>query len=132
MSDHDDSYEVGYGKPPRHTRFKPGQSGNPKGRPKRIKDLEKLFDSELNQTLRINEGGQSRTITKREAIVKGLVHSALKGDHRAQKLVVGFMQKHQDIDDFEFDATAESILDDYMKQWRQIDGETNGHQDTDN
>ena len=86
--------------------------GNPKGRPKRTKDLEKLFDSELNQVLRITEGGQSRTITKREAIVKGLVHAALNGDHRAQKLVVGFMQKHHDIDGFELDAAAENILDD--------------------
>ena len=50
-------YEVGYKKPPEHSRWKPGQSGNPKGRPKKVKDFEKLLDIELSQTLRITEGG---------------------------------------------------------------------------
>lgn len=138
MSNCGGDYEIGYGKPPEHTRFQPGQSGNPKGRPKKTKDLEKLFDSELSQTLRITEGGQSRTITKRDAIVKGLVHAALKGDHRAQKLVVGVMQKHHDIDEFELDTAAENILDDFMNQWKQTNkqtnskGENNGSQNTNN
>ena len=125
MADEKD-YEVGYGKPPKRTRFKKGQSGNPKGRPKKTKDLEKLFDLELSQTLQIRERGQMRTITKRQAIVKGLVHSALQGDHRALKLVVGFMKSHHDIDGFEPDVADREALADLLEQFKLTEGDSNG------
>ena len=32
-------YEVGYGRPPQHTQFRPGQSGNPAGRRKGVRNL---------------------------------------------------------------------------------------------
>ena len=42
-------YEVGYGKPPKHTRFQPGQSGNPRGRPKGTKNLKTDLEEELSE-----------------------------------------------------------------------------------
>ena len=44
-------YEVGFKKPPKQTQWKPGQSGNPNGRPRKIKDFEKLLDIELSKEI---------------------------------------------------------------------------------
>src|SRR5215204_603382 len=64
-------YEVGYGKPPAETRFKPGESGNPRGGPKgsrnrspypRQDDLRSIFRQEANRLVPINEGGKTVTI----------------------------------------------------------------------
>ena len=66
-------YEVGYGKPPQHTRFKSGQSGNPRGRPSGSKNLKTLLSEALNEPVTITENGRRRKITKREAIVRQVV-----------------------------------------------------------
>ena len=118
----DKDYEVGYGKPPEHSRFKPGQSGNPKGRPKKTKDLDKLFDQELNRTLRIQEDGQFRTLTKREIIVKGVINGAMKGDHRAQKLAIGFM-RDGGFDDLEVEAGDLEALEALLDQRKHSQGD---------
>jgi hypothetical protein len=79
-------YEVGYGKPPKGTRFKPGQSGNPNGRPKGSKAIATLVQKELKTRIAVTEGGLTKRMTKAEAIVKRLVGIALKGDLRATAL----------------------------------------------
>ena len=78
-----DNYDVGYGKPPERTRFKPGQSGNPHGRPKGVRN----FSTDVRQTSRMPvvlvEGGKKRrTSTQRGALLK-LRELALKGNQRA-------------------------------------------------
>jgi hypothetical protein len=77
------NYEVGKGRPPRSTRWKPGQSGNSKGRPKGAKSFKTILQDALNQLLHIQEKGRTRKITAREAIVRRLVNQALKGDLKA-------------------------------------------------
>ena len=99
-----DQYEVGYAKPPKDSQWKPGQSGNPNGRPKKIKDVDKLTDRELSQTLRITESGQEVTLTKRELIIKRLVNNAIKGNSGAIKTVLSLMSNQQSITGFEPDA----------------------------
>jgi len=84
----DDDYEVGYRKPPAHTRFKPGQSGNPKGRPKGTKNLVTDLSEELREKIIVTEGGKSRETTKQRAIVKTAVARALKGDMRAITVLI--------------------------------------------
>lgn len=80
-------YEVGYGRPPAHTRFKPGQSGNPRGRTKGARDLKTVMEDaltkEFSQTVIVVEGGKSRTLTKLELIVTSNVNKAAKGDARS-------------------------------------------------
>ena len=60
----DGTYSVGYGRPPEETRFKPGQSGNPKGRPKGSKNLRTLFAEELRRSVTLKENGKTRRVPK--------------------------------------------------------------------
>ena len=87
-------YEVGYGKPPSHTRFKPGQSGNPKGRPKRSQNLHSVFRDALFKKVPVTEDGRLRSMSRVEAIVTGLVAKALKGDPRAAESVLRLANQH--------------------------------------
>jgi Family of unknown function (DUF5681) len=86
MSDSDNSdepFEVGYGKPPKHTQFRKGKSGNPKGRGKGIRNFETEIEEELNTRVSVTENGRRKKITKRTAIVKQLVNKAATGDQKA-------------------------------------------------
>ncbi|WP_165978839.1 DUF5681 domain-containing protein [Antarcticimicrobium luteum] len=83
MSERDEDYEVGYGKPPRHTRFKKGQSGNPKGRPKGAKGLNASLKRELESQITIREGNREVRVSKAEAMAKRLATSALQGNMKA-------------------------------------------------
>ena len=76
-------YRVGDRKPPLHTRFKPGQSGNPSGRVKGSKNLRTLFHQILNEEISLREGGAVRKMSKAEALMRGLIIGAMKGDSRS-------------------------------------------------
>ncbi len=83
MSTHNDrDYEVGYGKPPMATRFKKGQSGNPKGRPKASKNVSTMLEDVFFQMIPITESGKRRAVPVVEAILLQLVNGAAKGDMR--------------------------------------------------
>jgi hypothetical protein len=64
----DPQYPVGYKKPPRHTQFKPGMSGNAKGRPKGAKNFATVLEHELRARIEVTENGKRKRISKREAI----------------------------------------------------------------
>jgi hypothetical protein len=76
-------YEVGYGRPPRHSRFQPGQSGNPAGRRKGVRNLGTDVQRTLKARIKVNEGGRSRSISTQEGALMVLREMALKGDPRA-------------------------------------------------
>ena len=75
--------EVGYGRPPKHSRFKAGMSGNPKGRPKGAKGMKSILRKELSEKVEITENGRKKRLTKLELLIKRLTAEALKGDIRA-------------------------------------------------
>src|SRR5256885_6419198 len=77
------NYLVGYRRPPVHTRFKPGQSGNPSGRVKGSKNLKTLFHQILNEQIPLRDGTQSKTVTKAEALMRRLIIGGLNGDSRS-------------------------------------------------
>ena len=79
----DKDYDVGYGRPPKHTQFKKGQSGNPKGRKKGARGLKTDLRSELNERIEITENGKTVKLTKQQLMVKQLAAKAIKGDVRA-------------------------------------------------
>lgn len=83
MANSDDSYAVGYCKPPSHTRFAKGQSGNPKGRPKGSQSLETVLTKAGRTRIRVTENGGSRLITKLEASMIQLTNQAASGDLKA-------------------------------------------------
>src|SRR5438128_9975421 len=76
-------YEVGYGKPPRHTRFAKGQSGNPRGRPSGTKNLKTLLSEALNEPVIVTENGGRRKVSKRKAIITQLVNGSATADFRS-------------------------------------------------
>jgi hypothetical protein len=76
-------YQVGYGKPPRHSRFQKGRSGNPRGRPKGVQSFARLVHRAFNEKVAIKENGERRIITKQQAALKQLVNKAASGDTRA-------------------------------------------------
>ena len=83
-----DDSGVGYRRPPRATRFRKGQSGNPKGRPKGSLNLSTLIEKELAQKVFINENGQRKRITKKHAIAKQIVNKAATGDQKFVPLLL--------------------------------------------
>src|SRR6266436_8280233 len=91
-TDNKRDYEVGYGKPPRHTRFTKGQSGNPRGRPPGAKNLKTLLSEALNEPIIVTENGGHRKITKREAIVTQLVNRSATADLRAIKILLDILR----------------------------------------
>jgi hypothetical protein len=76
-------YEVGYGRPPESTRFKKGESGNRRGRPKGARGLKTDLKAELNEKVTITENAKSRKLTKQRIVVKQLMKKAASGDIRA-------------------------------------------------
>jgi hypothetical protein len=76
-------YKVGYARPPKASRFKRGQSGNPKGRPRGRCNLGTDLAAELNEHVTVREDGRARRVSKQRALIKSLMSKALGGDVRA-------------------------------------------------
>ena len=90
--DKEPDYDVGYPKPPRHTRFTKGQSGNPRGRPPGAKNLKTLLSEALNETVIVSENGGRRKVTKRQAIITQLVNRSATADFRAIKILLDIVR----------------------------------------
>ena len=90
MPDGESVYKVGPGRPPLHTRFKKGQSGNPRGRSP--KSLPALLADALNERVFVTIDGKRRKITKREAIVTQMVDKSTTADLRATKMLIDLMK----------------------------------------
>jgi Family of unknown function (DUF5681) len=90
MPDDEHDYKVGPGRPPLHTRFRKGQSGNPGGRSK--KNLPALLADALNEPIFVTIDGERRKITKREAVVHQLVNKSTSADLRATKMLFDMMK----------------------------------------
>ena len=86
-------YKVGYRRPPLHTQFKPGQSGNPKGRPRGQKNLGTLIREAANERVTLREGERTRQVTKLQAFVIKNFNGALASDEKAASVVMTMLQR---------------------------------------
>jgi hypothetical protein len=115
---------VGYCSPPVHSQFKPGQSGNPSGRSKGSQNLKTLFNKVLDEEISLREGADVRKITKAEAIVRGVVIGALKGDVRNTAILFRLAEQvGQFLDDNTSDVTR---IERVIVSWKPQDGEVEG------
>jgi len=87
---------VGYRRPPKHTQFKKGQSGNPSGRPKGTVNLATALYNTLREPVEMVEDGITKTMTKMEAAVKRLVEEAINGDMHAFRVLSVLSQAMQE------------------------------------
>ena len=113
--DRKSDYEVGYGKPPRHTRFAKGQSGNPRGRPSGAKSFTTLLEEALNERVLVAENGGRRKVSKRQAIVTQLVNRAVIANLPALKILLGFVRdserQTEPSETAEFSEADEKVLE---------------------
>jgi Family of unknown function (DUF5681) len=86
--------KVGYAKPPKHTRFTKGRSGNPKGRPTGSKNLATMMIEELTQPVAIVENGKRTKIPKIRAAVRQALNRAMVGDFKALQQIVIMLRSH--------------------------------------
>src|SRR6188508_406021 len=87
MSKDDDDYQVGKGRPPQHTRYKKGQSGNPSGR-KKLPDVAQAVARVLEQKISVTQDGVRKRMPGIDALLSKAFAKALTGDMRAAEFLI--------------------------------------------
>lgn len=105
-------YTIGYGRPPLHSRFKPGQSGNPRGKPKGRKSYRTIVAATLHEKITVQTPRGRKRMTKLEALIQTNMNNALKGDPRATDHILKIAREHGLADEVAdaLDAAAMSAL----------------------
>jgi hypothetical protein len=88
------SYEVGYGKPPLSSRFKKGQSGNPRGRRKKLPTPEEAAARLMQGKVTVSENGVTKTITRSDALILQMFKAACKGSTRAMAMLTQMLRQY--------------------------------------
>jgi hypothetical protein len=124
-------YRVGYGRPPAETRFKPGASGNPKGRCKKALSFSEVTEQVLNENVEMRVGDRVLCMSNRQALVRSAFRQALTGKPRLLAILPAIMRYESEILQGQGDATLnlaeqdEAILADFLaRHKRHKAGET--------
>lgn len=115
--------DVGYGKPPKHTQFKKGRSGNLKGRPKGTLNLATVLQRTLREQVVINENGRRKVITKLEAAITQLVNKSASGDAHAMRylchLVISAEERSIVVEPIvQFSDSDRKVMDNILKRFQ--------------
>jgi Family of unknown function (DUF5681) len=113
--------EVGYARPPKATRFRPGQSGNPTGYRKGTKTIGARLEELVNSKVTVTEHGRSRRISRLDVMLRQLANDAMRGDQRALKLLIKFFHRYRAgvegiVRDEEMTTEDLEILSDYLRK----------------
>ena len=117
-------YDVGKGKTPVHSRYKPGQSGNPKGRRKGALNVKTELEELVNQAVTVNVGGRKVKMTSFKAMLWKNYQKALAGDARAFEKFMALLDRHGvglpkiEAEAAPLDENEEEILADYLRSTR--------------
>jgi Family of unknown function (DUF5681) len=93
------THEVGYGKPPKATRFRKGHSGNPKGRQRGDENLLAVFKRMVSKRIKIKEDDRWRTITMADAIILQNYKAALQRDQIAMSNIIRLAEESGELID---------------------------------
>ena len=113
-------YQVGYCRPPLHSRFKPGQSGNPKGRSRQSRNLRTIVKQVLSEDMQIRDGGRLRRMPAMEALVRTLRARVFKGDPKALASLIllarqsGLTESDEASADLLHGPEYDAIIDDFL------------------
>lgn len=99
-------YEVGYGKPPAHSQFRKGQSGNPRGRSKQSGPVTINLAELTSQMVTVTQNGVSRVMSAKEVQLLSILKRALEGDLKATTFLLEQFEKHQAIEVEEVRSSA--------------------------
>jgi hypothetical protein len=112
-------YEVGYGRPPKASRFRVGGIGNPHGRPKNKKTVGQTIEEALMTRVKIEENARPKTMTVQEVIFRNLVRNAARGDNRAIQTLFALRERYKDgpqttLNLSELEKEDRRILEEYL------------------
>jgi hypothetical protein len=100
-------YTVGRGKPPRHSQFKPGQSGNPGGRKKGSQNVSTLVRQAMESPIELTINGVTQEMPMLKALVLGLAQQGLRGNIKAMELAIAIAERHCDSPEEDIEELAE-------------------------
>jgi len=124
--------QVGYGHPPEATRFKKGQSGNPKGRRKGSLNVATVFAQTLRERVVVNENGHRKTMTKFEAAIKQFVNKAASGDLRALQLLMSLSreadarQRQEPSNSLTLNESDQRVIEGILKRFQRVADDKGG------
>ena len=127
-----DDESAGYKKPPKAGQFKPGQSGNPKGRPKGSRNLKTDLNNLMKKRITIREGGKARSTSALEAVLLSLFGSATRGDVRASTTLINTVMKlnpdtKDDSGSSNISESDEELIKDFFRRHSPTDEDGNGN-----
>ena len=113
------AYEIGYARPPKDHQFKPGQSGNPKGRPRGAQSEATILRDILHERIEVQQAGRSRKISTLEALLLRCRNAALGGDLKSLAFILNRLRLIEGVEpaaEASLDQDDRAVLETFVQQ----------------